>query len=246
MTQPAQITTSWDDGSPDDLRIAELLDQYGLPGTFYVPKSAQRAVIGDAQVRRLAEVFDVGAHTMHHTVLPSISDKKALEEIAGSKKWIEDVVGRECPLFCFPRGKFRRRHLGMVRRAGFRAARTVEMMSVAGPRSLDDLRLLPTTIQAFPQPGRVYLVNSLKRRRWQNVAHLFRAGWTKDWVSQIEQLLQYVAEEGGVFHLWGHSWEIAKHDLWEELEHAFALMSRYEDQVALVTNAELCSPPGSM
>lgn len=29
------ITTSWDDGHPLDLKIAELLDKYGINGTFY-------------------------------------------------------------------------------------------------------------------------------------------------------------------------------------------------------------------
>ena len=35
------ITTSWDDGHPLDLRVAELLAKYGLQGTFYVPMTAE-------------------------------------------------------------------------------------------------------------------------------------------------------------------------------------------------------------
>lgn len=31
------FTTSWDDGHPLDLRLAELLVTYGFRGTFYVP-----------------------------------------------------------------------------------------------------------------------------------------------------------------------------------------------------------------
>ena len=31
------VTTSWDDGDPSDLRVAELLAARKLPGTFYIP-----------------------------------------------------------------------------------------------------------------------------------------------------------------------------------------------------------------
>ena len=33
------ITTSWDDGHPLDLRLAELLHKYDVPATFYIPVS---------------------------------------------------------------------------------------------------------------------------------------------------------------------------------------------------------------
>ena len=33
------VTTSWDDGSRLDLKLAELLEKYGISGTFYVPKT---------------------------------------------------------------------------------------------------------------------------------------------------------------------------------------------------------------
>jgi hypothetical protein len=39
------ITTSWDDGHPSDLRVAELLIKHGLRGTFYVPMTAQTATL---------------------------------------------------------------------------------------------------------------------------------------------------------------------------------------------------------
>jgi hypothetical protein len=34
MKRVAYITTSWDDGHPLDLRVAELLAKYGLKDTF--------------------------------------------------------------------------------------------------------------------------------------------------------------------------------------------------------------------
>lgn len=41
-----------------------------------------------------------------------------------------------------------------------------------------------------------------------------------------------------VFHLWGHSWEIEKYGMWEELEKFLEYVSSYSD-VKFVTNKEL-------
>ena len=54
MVWPATyITTSWDDGHPLDLRVAELLSEYHLQGTFYVPIAAEAGTITPVQVRQM-------------------------------------------------------------------------------------------------------------------------------------------------------------------------------------------------
>ena len=52
------ITTSWDDGHPMDLRVAELLTRSGLPGTFYVPPSNSRPTLSTAEIRGLSQESD--------------------------------------------------------------------------------------------------------------------------------------------------------------------------------------------
>jgi hypothetical protein len=47
-------------------------------------------------------------------------------------------------------------------------------------------------------------------------------------------------KEGGVFHLWGHSWEIEKYGLWEKLERFFAHVKEQSETIA-VTNSDLVS-----
>ena len=42
--EPVTVTTSWDDGHRLDLRLAEILDEYQLPATFYIsPASTEIA-----------------------------------------------------------------------------------------------------------------------------------------------------------------------------------------------------------
>jgi hypothetical protein len=47
-----------------------------------------------------------------------------------------------------------------------------------------------------------------------------------------------VAGMGGVFHIWGHSWEIDQHNDWERLEGLFSYLSA-RPGVKYVTNGEL-------
>src|SRR5690242_2717989 len=112
------VTTSWDDGHPLDQRVADLLAKYGVAGTFYVPFKNSRPVMTDSEMRQLAKAFELGAHTVSHIVLTTVSEKTAEFEIVESKKRIEDVTGHPCNVFCFPSGRFRARHVEMVRRAG--------------------------------------------------------------------------------------------------------------------------------
>src|SRR5438477_8313135 len=144
------LTTSWDDGHPLDFRIADLLSKYGLTGTFYIPRRCQSPTMTEQQVRELSRYFEIGAHTMHHVFLDQCGEQTGREEIEQSKKWVEQVTGRECSMFCPPGGKFNARRLAQISAAGFRAIRTVEMISIARPTLCNDLLIMPASLQAHP------------------------------------------------------------------------------------------------
>ena len=67
-------------------------------------------------------------------------------------------------MFCPPGGKFNEPRLGQIASAGFKAIRTVEMISVARPVMHNGLLIMPTSLQAHPHSPTVYLHNILKRR----------------------------------------------------------------------------------
>ncbi|MDQ7025047.1 MAG: polysaccharide deacetylase family protein, partial [Anaerolineae bacterium] len=89
------ITSSWDDGHVLDLRVADMLDRYGLTGTFYIARDFLDERMSDSQLQDLAQRHEVGAHTLTHPVLTEISLEQARDEIHGSKIWLEDVLGQE-------------------------------------------------------------------------------------------------------------------------------------------------------
>lgn len=80
-----------------------------------------------AQVAMLASNgMTVGAHTVNHPILASIDIEAAEREIADNRAELELITGESVRLFAYPNGKpgqdYRREHVDLVRRLGFKAA----------------------------------------------------------------------------------------------------------------------------
>ena len=235
------MTTSWDDGHPLDLRLAELLARYGLAATFYVPRESGRPVMDTSEIRSLSTQFEIGAHTLDHRALDQLDGDAARQQLSGSRGWIEQMTGKPCQALCFPAGKFRPRQLSLVREAGFRSARTVQLLSTGFPRQIEGVAMLSTSVQAFPHSALAYLRNAMKRR---SLGNLVRAGalfYRRDWRELALRLLRQTLQRGGVFHLWGHSWEIEEQHQWERLEELLAVIAKNKDKLAIMTNSELAT-----
>jgi hypothetical protein len=240
VKQAAYITTSWDDGHPLDLRIADMLAKHGLPGTFYVPRVAENGTMAPDQVRELSRAFEIGSHTLDHVVLTRATQQQARHEIAGSKSWLEDSTGLPCLMFCAPQGKYSRRHLEMVRNAGYLGLRSVELASLDSPRPKAGLVLMPTSVQAHPHGPVAFCRNAVKRAAFGNLGRYIRHGRSTDWAGLAGSLLRRVIEDGGVFHLWGHSWELQQTGQWQRLDEVLGTMSELAHQAVPLTNGRIC------
>ena len=234
------FTTSWDDGHPLDLRMAELLAKYGLPGTFYVPARAPRPVMGGRAVRHLSSSFEIGAHTMTHGNLLAMTGRQAKAEMVDSKRYVEDLCGRECTTFAPPGGRFRSGHVEMAAAAGFYGLRTVELMNLGWPPVRHSLAVMPTTLQVYPHSATAYLRNAARRWRPGNVLTYFAHARAADLPGAAEALVAAALARGGVFHLWGHTWEIEECGLWGALERIFQAMRAMRGSYRGATNQELC------
>jgi len=241
MGSSAICTTSWDDGHPLDQRVADLLAKHCLTGTFYIPLQNSRPVMVGSEIRQLSETFEIGAHTIDHVVLTDVSEETAEAQIRGSKKQLEDLTGGSCGAFCFPKGRFQRCHLDMVRRAGFRCARTVELLSTQFPIRRAGIYLIPTTVQSSPHPWTAYVKNCAKRLASRNMVNFILHARSRNWTETAHSMLQVVAQNGGVFHLWGHSWEIEEQQQWPQLESVLREMQELRSTVQCVPNSRLAS-----
>jgi len=240
------ITTSWDDGHPLDLRVAELLTKHGLHGTFYVPMTAENETMTTAQIRELTLAFEIGAHTLHHVVLTGAPAKQACQEIVCSKSWLEDNTGLPCLMFCPPKGKYSGGHLEMVRKAGYLGLRSVELVSLDFPRPKAGIMLLPTTVQAHPHSIFAFGRNAIRRAAFDNLWRYVAHGRSTDWPALAQSLLRRALKCGGVFHLWGHSWELQKTGQWQRLDEVLRFMSGFESQARSLTNGQICRRSSSL
>ncbi|HQT80462.1 MAG TPA: polysaccharide deacetylase family protein [Rhodopila sp.] len=212
------ITTSWDDGHPSDLRVAELLEKHGISGTFYVPtRNAEgRKVMQPAEVRQVARRFEIGGHTRDHVSLTDMSLLEAEDQIVSNKSWLEDLLGQEVSGFAYVRGHHNRMVRQLVRRLGFRYARTVRNLS-ASP-GMDRFQM-PTTMQFFAHPNAIYLRNCLSGGpSLERVTVLRAVLGGGDLVTRLTRAAETCLGIAGHFHLWGHSWELEEHQLWDDLD----------------------------
>lgn len=213
------VSTSWDDGHPCDLRLAAALAKRSLSATFYVPLANKegRSVLHATALREImSQGFEIGAHTMSHRVLSGLPDEQLAEEVQGSKQMLEQQLGREVPMFCYPRGRYDWRVVNCVRQSGFRGARTTRMLA----HTLGFNRFeMPTTLQAYPHPPLNYLKNLGKRRDLAGIGRYLKdCLWCRNWVEMGKKLFRDILDQGGIWHLYGHSWELEKLGLWDQLQ----------------------------
>lgn len=241
-----KVTTSWDDGDVLDKRLAHLLEQYDCKGTFYISKCYRSNRLSEEDIRYIAKKHEIGAHTLTHPDLRALTQKTMKEEINGSKQWLEEVLGSEIEMFCYPKGLYNATVVEIVKAAGFRGARTTNLGSIADS---SDLYLLDTTMQVYPFPfrkisGNKYYVGKILEPYTQRAQTLRALGVPitsmYSWISMAKKTFDVALRSGKVFHLWGHSWEIEKYEMWDELEMFLDYIGRRKD-CTYATNGDLVS-----
>ncbi|MBU6214864.1 polysaccharide deacetylase family protein [Patescibacteria group bacterium] len=241
------VTTSWDDGDALDARLAALLEKYDLTGTFYITRDYRGNRLSDDAIRDLALRHEVGAHSLTHPDLRTLSLEEKRREIAGSKQWLEDVAGREAPLFCYPAGHFDADDERIVRESGFLGARTTRLADVDLPANPYQM---PTTLAVYPMPFRkigphAYYWGKLLQPFQERAPGLRKLGVPltafRSWETTAHAAFDIALSRGEVFHLWGHSWEIDRYQMWEELERVLAYMRAHTGAYRAVANSALVS-----
>ena len=168
------VVLTFDDGYVDNAENAlPLLEAAGMTATVFVVTdhaggtNAWDAGHGDAprplltweRMRALdGKVLRFEPHSRSHPELPSVSRERARQEIEGSKKRLEDELGREALAFSYPHGAADPVLEGMVAEAGFRLAVTDRQgLNRAGDHPLRVRRTMITSRDVAP----TYLVKAV-------------------------------------------------------------------------------------
>lgn len=222
------VTTSWDDGQKKDLKLAELLVKYGIKGTFYLTKSWRDPL----EKQGMAEIDtenEIGAHTLNHVNLTAIPLEEARREIEGSKIYLQNLLGHNISMFCYPKGKYNENVKKIVKKSGFTAARTCMYGGFGFPKDPHEWQISLHASNSSPL---------MTLRIWWESRIPARS--LLDWEVRAKLLFDSALEKGGVYHLCGHSWEICEKGEWGKLSRVLDYISNIKG-VRYLTNGDVFS-----
>lgn len=211
---------SYDDGVLQDIRFVELLNRYGLKGTFNLNSGLMKTEfswvhengmavtrLGENAVRQLYEGHEVASHTCTHPYMDNLSEGEILAQMAADRFLLEKLLGREVKGFAVPFLYYSPLIAKCAREVGFEYARISEETN--GYALTDDL-------------------------------YWWRGGkfhWDDDLESYVDRFLK-TDEELALCQIVGHSYDLDVLDMWDRLERILRRVAEQED-VLPMTNLEL-------
>jgi peptidoglycan/xylan/chitin deacetylase (PgdA/CDA1 family) len=225
------FTTSWDDGHPLDVRIADTLEEFGFVGTFYASTGPEgRRLISDNALARIGRNHELGVHGRTHTIFPELPREALAEEIHWA---VEELsrFGNVGHVVAPPRGKIDGATRRFIGRLGF-AVRTGAIIGAAAVRG----NSLEPTFQLYPHVRKTIIRNCLYRRRIPTVTILLELAREDELRERSRRLLLAAATRQRYVHMWGHAADVERLDLWEALRALLAMAS--DLGLAGVSNSE--------
>jgi peptidoglycan/xylan/chitin deacetylase (PgdA/CDA1 family) len=121
---PKPIVISFDDGYRPQFTFAlPTLRKHGWAGVLNL-KAAGSELYESNVKAMLAAGWELAAHTIHHLDLTELGAKELKEEVAGSRKILQEEFNVPVENFCYPAGQFDETVIKAVEAAGYKGATT--------------------------------------------------------------------------------------------------------------------------
>ncbi len=214
------VTLSYDDGMIFDRQLIEILDKYGLKGTFnintgqYYPENGEESNYRRLKLSEAIELYrhsghEVAAHTVNHPSLELLDDTEILYEITEDRKNIERDFNVVAKGMAYPVGTYSDRVVRLLKNCGISYARTIE------------------STEKFSMPMNWYT--------WNPTCHHNNP--------KLMELAKRFMEEKTwgrpkLFYLWGHSFEFHRDNNWSVIE-SFAEYMGGQNNIWYATNIEI-------
>lgn len=221
------LTFSFDDGVIQDRRFVDILNKYGLKGTFNLnsaklgyhntPRDVNGRLVDYSKVepyeiKELYRGHEVAAHSLGHPDLTELTDYNIVRQVEVDRLMLSKLVGYEVVGFAYPYGAYDDRVVELIRnKTGIKYAR-----GVGSPRPLD---FAPDNLLAF-QPTAYFA----------NTEYLFKSA---------KELIEANPASPMLLYVWGHTYELDEGKIeWDEFEDFCRLVSGRDD-IFYGTNAEI-------
>lgn len=217
------LTLSYDDGVVQDIRLIEILDKYGLRGTFnintgrYLAEDSERAKyygrmkLSEAKQLYIGSAHEVAVHALNHPFLEKLKADEVITEIMEDRKNIEAQYGTLARGMAYPYGTYSIQVVDVLAHCGICYSRTTKTTeNFKFPENW--LTLHPTCHHNNP--------------KLMDMAKTF-----------AETKSRYPADNW-LFYVWGHSYEFDDRDNWNVIEEFAKYIGGRED-VWYATNIEI-------
>ena len=217
------LTLSYDDGVVQDIRLIEILDKYGLKGTFninsgiYMPEDATdrekyygRLKLSEAKKLYTDSGHEVAVHAFNHPFLEKLDTVEIIHQIIEDRKSIEMNYGKIARGMAYPYGTYSDEVIDVLKKCHIAYARTVK-----------------ATLK-FDLPENWLTLHPTCHHNQKNLEELI--------TNFIETPNRYDNPE--MFYLWGHSYEFDNANNWDVIE-KFAEYAGGHEHVWYATNIEI-------
>ena len=221
------VTFSYDDGVTQDLKLIELLNKYGLKGTFNL--NSEHLSTGylhewngyriasykfsKYDVKSVYEGHEVAAHTLQHPNLTQCDDAEVIRQVENDRLNLSELVGYEVVGMAYPGGGVNNddRVAEIIKNnTGIKYSRTI-----ASNDSFD----LQSNLYRFNPTVRSY--------EYDRMMELGR------------KFVELETDKPQIFYIWGHSYEMDfESDNWVKFEEFLKLISGKSD-IFYGTNKEV-------
>ncbi len=210
------LTFSYDDGQDFDRRLAGLLRDHGMKGTFHLNSGnlglhrGREVFVSASEIPEVYQGHEVACHGVWHRNPPTITRQQMVLEIQEDRKALEKITGGLVQGMSYAFGNYNKEIMELARSLGIRYSRTVQETGNFFPPS-DFLEWHPTC---------------------HHNSHLLELG---DGFLDVPGFYELP-----VMYVWGHSFEFGWSGDWSVIEAFVEKMAGKED-IWYATNGEICN-----
>ena len=225
------VTLSYDDGIRQDIRLAQLLSEHNMKGTFNINSSAlsaanpRKLTAEEIKEHILDKGHEVAVHGKHH-IAPGIAQSEiAIRDVLDCREELECAFDMIIRGMAYPDSGIVRLHTGTD---------YAEIRSYLKSLGILYSRSLSADNNSFMLPTDFY--NWIPTAKHTN-KELFK--WVDEFLALDASKLYLTSTYPRLFYLWGHSYEFDNDDNWDVIE-TFCEKISNKDDIWYATNIEIC------